>query len=93
MKMPCVRRKVNGGRETYGEESILCCQAYHAARALLYYQICFPETEFFVCPVVTKGISRENWYQTETGRKLVLTEVEHCGSQFGTVLAEFAERN
>ena len=75
------------------KEAILCCQAYHAARALLYYQICFPETEFFVCPVVTKGISRENWYQTETGRKLVLTEVEHCGSQFGTVLAEFAERN
>ena len=74
-------------------KAILCCQAYHAGRALLYYQICFPETEFFVCPVVTKGISKENWYRTEEGRKLVLTEVEHCGSQFGSVLSEFAGRN
>lgn len=74
-------------------KAILCCQAYHAGRALLYYQICFPETEFFVCPVVTKGISKENWYQTEKGRKLVLTEVEHCGSQFGTVLSEFVKEN
>lgn len=86
-------RKVTDAEELTVKKAILCCQAYHAARALLYYQICFPETEFFVCPVVTKGISRENWYQTETGRKLVLTEVEHCGSQFGTVLAEFVERN
>ena len=86
-------RKVTDAEGLMVKKAILCCQAYHAARALLYYQICFPETEFFVCPVVTKGISRENWYQTETGRKLVLTEVEHCGSQFGTVLAEFAERN
>ena len=74
-------------------KAILCCQAYHAGRALLYYQICFPETEFYVCPVVTKGISKENWYRTEEGRKLVLTEVEHCGSQFGAVLSEFARRN
>lgn len=74
-------------------KAILCCQAYHAGRALLYYQICFPETEFFVCPVVTKGISKENWYRTEEGRKLVLTEVEHCGSQFGAVLSEFAKEN
>ena len=86
-------RKVTDAEGLMVKKAILCCQAYHAARALLYYQICFPETEFFVCPVVTKGISRENWYQTETGRKLVLTEVEHCGSQFGTVLAKFAERN
>lgn len=86
-------RKVTDAEELMVKKAILCCQAYHAARALLYYQICFPETEFFVCPVVTKGISRENWYQTETGRQLVLTEVEHCGSQFGTVLAEFVERN
>ena len=86
-------RKVTDAEGLMVKKAILCCQAYHAARALLYYQICFPETEFFVCPVVTKGISRENWYQTETGRKLVLAEVEHCGSQFGTVLAEFVERN
>ena len=86
-------RKVTDAAGLAVKKAILCCQAYHACRALLYYQIYFPEAEFYVCPVVTKGISRLNWYQTEAGRKLVLTEVEHCGSQFGTVLTKFAERN
>ena len=86
-------RKVTDRAGLEVRKAILCCQAYHAGRALLYYQICFPETEFFVCPVVTKGISKDNWYRTEEGRQLVLTEVEHCGSQFGTVLTEFVERN
>lgn len=70
--------------------AILCCQAYHARRASLYYQVCFPEAELLVCPVVTKGISRDNWYRSERGIDLVLTEVKHCGSQFGQILREAA---
>lgn len=70
--------------------AILCCQAYHARRASLYYQVCFPEAELLICPVVTKGISRDNWYQSERGIDLVLTEVKHCGSQFGQILREAA---
>lgn len=64
------------------EKVILSCQAYHARRCLMYYQFVFPETEFIVSPSVTRGISRENWYQSEYGIRLVLKEVEHCGSQF-----------
>lgn len=70
------------------KKALLCCQAYHARRARLYYQVCFPEAEILVCPVVTKGVSRENWYQTEYGIDLVLTEMEHCGTQFGQILRE-----
>lgn len=70
--------------------AILCCQAYHARRASLYYQVCFPEAELVICPVVTKGISRDNWYQSERGIDLVLTEVGRCGSQFGQILREAA---
>ena len=72
--------------------AILCCQAYHARRASLYYQACFPEAKILVSPVVTKGISRENWYRSEEGIRLVLTEVEHCGSQFGEVVRNAAEK-
>ena len=43
------------------KRAILCCQAFHARRALLYYQEQFPETEFVVCPVVTRGIDRDTW--------------------------------
>ena len=86
-------RKITDEAGLRVKKAILCCQAYHAGRALLYYQICFPETEFFVCPVETKGITRDNWYLTEEGRRLVLTEVKHCGSQFVEALSDFVKRN
>ncbi len=68
--------------------AILCCQAFHARRSLMYYQEQFPDTEFLVCPVVTKGISRENWYQTRQGIDRVLGELERCGGQFHEILYE-----
>lgn len=72
------------------KKALLCCQAYHARRARLYYQVCFPEAEILVCPVTTKGVSRENWYRSARGIDLVLTEVEHCGSQFRQIMREAA---
>lgn len=66
--------------------AILCCQAFHARRSLMYYQEQFPETQFFVCPVVTKGISRDNWHRTKQGIETVLGEMERCGSQFHEIL-------
>jgi uncharacterized SAM-binding protein YcdF (DUF218 family) len=73
--------------------AILCCQAYHAGRAKLYYQVCFPEAEILVCPVVTKNISRENWYRSENGIRTVLKEVEHCGNQFREIFLEHLENS
>lgn len=71
-------------------KAILCCQAYHARRAKLYYQVCFPEAEILVCPVVTKGVSRDNWHLSEEGIRMVLTEMEHCGTQFREIFREHA---
>ncbi len=68
--------------------AILSCQAFHARRCLMYYQEQFPETEFLVCPVVTKGISRENWHRTRAGIDTVLGELERCGGQFHEILYE-----
>lgn len=66
--------------------AILCCQAYHARRASLYYQVCFPEAKILVCPVPTKGITRENWFLQERGIDLVLNEMKSCGTQFGEIM-------
>ncbi len=68
--------------------AILCCQAFHARRCLMYYQEQFPDTEFLVCPVVTKGIGRETWHRTRQGIDRVLGEVERCGGQFHEIMYE-----
>ena len=72
--------------------AILCCQAYHGRRAMMYYQLLYPHTRFLVCPAVTQGISRDNWHQTRRGAELVLGEMERCGSQFHEIMKKFYER-
>lgn len=66
--------------------AIISCQAYHARRSLLYYQLLFPEVRFLVCPVVTRDVSRDNWHRDPDKIDLVLGEVERCGSQFHNIL-------
>lgn len=84
-------RQVTDQKGLQVKKAILCCQAYHARRASLYYQVCFPEAKILVCPVETKGINRDNWHQSARGIKLVLAEITHCGTQFEEILAEIKE--
>lgn len=79
-------RKVTDALGIPVRKAIISCQAFHARRCLLYYQEQFPATQFLVCPVVTQGVSRENWYRTEHGIKTVLGEVERCGTQFHEIM-------
>lgn len=46
------------------------------------YQMAFPEVDFIVCPVHCYNISKENWFETETGIDRVLGELARCGNQF-----------
>ena len=71
------------------KKALLCCQAYHARRSKLYYQVLFPDAEIFVCPTVTKGITRENWFKNRETANIVLGEIERCGSQFHEIVAEY----
>ena len=71
------------------KRALLCCQAYHARRSKLYYQVLFPDTEILVCPTVTKGITRENWFKNKEMTDIVLGEIERCGSQFHEIVAEY----
>lgn len=70
------------------KRAILCPQACHARRALLYYEVCFPETEILVCPTVTREISRDNWFLEDSKIDVVLGELEKCGSQFHQIFRE-----
>lgn len=70
--------------------AILCCQAFHARRCLMYYQEQFPQTEILVSPVATRGISRENWFLEEEKIDTVLGEVERCGAQFHEIMKHYA---
>ena len=61
-------------------------------RDSLYYKILYPETEFFVCPTVTRGISRKNWFREEKKIDEVLGELEKCGSQFHQILRDYGKQ-
>lgn len=73
--------------------AILACHAFHARRALLYYQAAMPETRFIVCPAATAGYTRDDWYLTEKGRARVLGEVQRLGGQIGEVFAMMLEKS
>ena len=68
--------------------AMICCKAYHARRALMYYETLFPQTELIVCPVDAGGHTRENWTHTAEGIDAVLGELERCGGQFHAILKE-----
>ena len=73
------------------QKAILCCKSSHARRCLLYYQLLFPDTRFYVAPSDTEGISRENWHRTEQGIQTVLGEMERCGSQFHQIIRDIKD--
>ncbi|MBO4423514.1 MAG: YdcF family protein [Clostridia bacterium] len=68
--------------------AILVCKAFHARRAYTYYQNAFPDAEISVTPVAGFGISAENWYKTELGRKRVAGELKRLGEQFESLAAK-----
>ena len=71
--------------------AILACHAFHARRALLYYQAAMPDVRFLVCPAPTPGYTRDDWFRTEKGRARVLGEVQRLGSQISEVFTMMME--
>lgn len=69
--------------------AIIVCKAFHARRCLMLYSLAFPNTRFYVCPVVCMGVTKENWYKTEQGINRVLGELARCGNQFVGDIKEY----
>ncbi len=84
-------RKVTDSLGLEIRRAILCCKPYHARRSLLYYQLLYPDTRFLVCPVRESDVTRENWFLTEKGSKIVLGEIERIGIQFHEIMREMGE--
>lgn len=69
--------------------AIIVCKAFHARRCLMLYQMAFPNTAFYVCPVVCMGITKDDWYKSEQGIDRVLGEFARCGNQFVGDIKEY----
>ena len=64
------------------DKIMLCCQAFHARRALMTFERYFQGSKFVVVPAKTMGISRETWLDDELKFKTVMLELEKCGRFF-----------
>ena len=70
-------------------KAILCCQAYHARRCRIYYEILYPHTQFYICPTNTQGITRNSWYKDEEKIDTVLGEISRLGEQFHEIVRQY----
>lgn len=85
-------RKVTDRLHLQIRSAMICCKNYHARRCLMYYQLLYPDTDFFVVPCVTDGITAKNWYRSSKGRELVMGEMERFGWQFHKIAEEIAKK-
>lgn len=75
------------------KKAIICCKSCHARRALMYYELLYPETEFIIIPVDIDGITKENWFKTEKGIDNVMNELGKCGGQFKDIVKAIGNIN
>lgn len=85
-------RKVTDDAGLTIKNAIICCQAFHARRCLFYYELLYPDTHFYICPTVTQGISKDNWFLDDAKIDRVLGEIERCGSQFHTIIKQMPKQ-
>ena len=73
------------------KKAIICCKAFHAKRCLMFYSWAYPKTEFFICPVETEEINKDNWFKSENGIEKVMGELSRCGGQFKKAIPTWLE--
>lgn len=70
------------------KKAIICCKSFHARRCFMYYQLVYKDTDFLVCPVDVKNITKNNWHLSEDGINMVLGELKRCGEQFDYIFKD-----
>ena len=71
------------------EKAIVCTQAFHARRCLMYFQWAYPEAKIMICPIETQQINKENWFKNSMGIKRVMGELMRCGMQFIDAIPDY----
>jgi len=74
-------RKITDNYHLKIKKAIICCKSFHAKRCLMFYSSAYPEAQFIVCPVDIDGISKNNWFKSESGIDKVMGELSRCGGQ------------
>ncbi len=82
-------RKIVNDNSLEIKTAMIVCKAFHARRCLMLYQLAFPDTRFYICPVVCMDITKDNWHKTEQGIDRVLGELARCGNQFASDIKEY----
>ena len=80
-------RPGNGDQEGYPLLQTLSCQK----KSFFITSFSTRTTRFLVCPVRESDVTRENWFLTEKGTKIVLGEIERIGVQFHEIMREMRE--
>lgn len=81
-------RKILNEKGITLRNGIICCNSVHARRCKMYYELVFPDSHIMIAPVCASGVTRNNWYDSETGIESVLSEMDRCGRQFQQILEE-----
>ena len=68
------------------QKAILCCKTCHARRALMYYKLLYPDTEFFVSSCCVDSIDKDTWRETNEGIDEVMGEITRIIKQFSLML-------
>ena len=84
-------REVTDKYEFEIKKAIICCKSFHAKRCLMFYSFAYPKTEFIVCPVDIQGITKDNWFKTESGIDNVMGELSRCGGQLKKAIPTWIE--
>ena len=68
------------------KKAILCCKTCHARRALMYYKLLYPDTEFFVSSCCVDSIDKNTWIMTNDGIDEVMGAITRIIKQFSLML-------
>lgn len=84
-------REITNNYDLEIKKAIICCKSFHAKRCLMFYGFAYPKTEFIVCPVDIQGITKDNWFKTESGIDNVMGELSRCGGQLKKAIPTWIE--
>ncbi len=79
-------RQVTDREQLNIQKAILCCKTCHARRALMYYKLLYPDTEFFVSSCCVDSIDKNTWIMTNDGIDEVMGEITRIIKQFSLML-------
>ncbi|MGN0523527.1 MAG: YdcF family protein [Eubacterium sp.] len=62
-------------------KAIIVCKSFHARRCLLFYQMYFPDVDFKAITFDGFDVSKDNWFETDYGKKRVFGELKRIKEQ------------